>query len=91
MDDEDVGAVDDILDGSFEKLNDSDDDILIHRNDVVPPPIKPEQIPYQVKMNDILSGNIPFATNVSVEHIFIIPSFNIILFHLLRQRVIAPT
>lgn len=70
MDEEDANVVANLFDGSYEKLNESDDDILIHRNDYVPAPIAAavdeDKIPYKVKVNDIISANIPFATNVSV-------------------------
>lgn len=76
MDEEDADVVANLFDGSYEKLNDSDDDILIHRNDYVPAPITDaideDKIPYKVKMNDVISANIPFATNVSDHSFFII-------------------
>lgn len=67
LDEEDCCAIANIFEESFEKLNESDDDILIHRGDVVPPPMKDDaQLPYKVKVNDVISSNIPFATNVSI-------------------------
>lgn len=61
MEDEDIDAVNSILNRSYEKI---DDDIMIQRVDFYPPPIEPEQAPYQVKVNDVISGNMPFAVNV---------------------------
>lgn len=76
MDEEDADVVANIFDGSYEKLNDSDDDILIHRNDYVPAPItdavEKDKKPYKVKVNDVISANMPFATNVSVCSFFMI-------------------
>lgn len=66
LNDEDDGAIGSIFDDSFEKLNDSDDDILIRRCDIIPQPKRENMIPYTVKVDDIISGNMPFATNVSV-------------------------
>lgn len=64
MSDEDAGAIDTIFNVSYEKVNESDDDILIHCSDAIPAPIKPKMVPYQTKANDVISGNIPFAINV---------------------------
>lgn len=94
LNDEDCGLVGNILDGSFEKVNDSDDDILIHRNDIVPQPKKDNMIPYTVKTNDIISGNIPFATNVSVAnllHLSLIVKNESLFSHSFRQRAIVLT
>lgn len=67
MDGEDLEAVEEILNDSYEAL---DDDVMIRRNDVMPPPIPPKLEPYQVKANDIVSGNLPFATDVSLMQLF---------------------
>lgn len=65
------GAVNVSNDG-FENVNDSSDDVLIERNDnsLPMPMVMAAENPYKVKSNDILSGNVPFATNVSVCHTF---------------------
>lgn len=72
MNDEDCNAVISIFDGSYEKVDDSDDDVLIHRNDVIPPPMKTDAVNYMVKKNDIVSGTIPYAVNVIFHSYFII-------------------
>lgn len=66
--DDDVDAMENISNESYEKLNASDDDILVHRGDAMPPPIAEKGLSYQVKANDIVSGNMPYATNVSKKN-----------------------
>lgn len=65
MDEEDHQAVEDIFNSSYEMVNVSDDDILIHKDEYVPRPMS-NSVKLQVKVNDILSGNIPFGTDVSI-------------------------
>lgn len=57
-------AVEDVFNSSYEKCDDSGD-ILVCTKDVIPVPIG-EKNQYEVKKNDILSGNMAFATNVSI-------------------------
>lgn len=47
---------------SFEAI---DGDIMVQRVEFIPPPLQ-EQAAYQVKINDVISGNLPFATDVCV-------------------------
>lgn len=65
----DAEAVDNSFEESHENYG-SDDEVMIHRNTMpstmLPKPIGEPRNPYQVKVNDIVSGNIPFAMNVSV-------------------------
>lgn len=61
---EDAQAIDEVLSASFEQCYDSDDDVLVSTAGIIPQP-KSIKNPYEVKTNDILSGNMPFATNVS--------------------------
>lgn len=61
---EDAQAIDEVLSASYEQCYDSDDDVLVSTAGIIPQP-KSIKNPYEVKTNDILSGNMPFATNVS--------------------------
>lgn len=59
---ENAQAIDDVFNSSFEKCDESGD-VLIYPKDVIPMPLA-EKNPYEVKQNDILSGNMAYATNV---------------------------
>lgn len=53
-----------LLSSSYEECFDDDDEILICKNQIIPAPIASPA--YEVKQNDIVSGNMPFATDVSI-------------------------
>lgn len=59
----DAQAIEKVLNDSYEQVNESDDDVLICIQETIPMPMAMKN-PYQVKSNDILSGNMPFATHV---------------------------
>lgn len=61
--------MEDVFNESYENCNTSDDDVLIRKKDAVPRP-RAEKSKYEVKRNDIISGNMLFATNVSSLFIF---------------------
>lgn len=69
LNNEDAQALEDVFNESYENCDTSGDDILIRKEEVVPRPIA-ERSKYQVKQNDIVSGNMLFATNVSLLFIF---------------------
>lgn len=60
---QDEQAVEEVLNNSYEVCDD-EGDVLISTNDMLPMPIA-ERNPYEMKSNDILSANMPYATNVS--------------------------
>lgn len=66
MNEKDARAVEGVFNASYENYG-SDDAVMIHRSDPVPKPIA-DQNPYQVKVNDALSGKILFALTVSSFH-----------------------
>lgn len=85
--DENAQAADDVFNESFENCDESGD-IMVHSKDILPMPIA-ERNPYEVKQNDIISGNMAFAKNVSIfihiECKFLPnPSKNINIFHCLQ-------
>lgn len=67
---ESAQAVDDVLNESFELCDDSGD-IMVHSKSAesMPMPIA-ERNPYEIKQRDVISGNLPFATNVSILNDF---------------------
>lgn len=59
-------VVDDVLNESFE-LCDISGEVMIHKKSAVSMPMPlAERNPYEVKQYDIISGNLPFATSVSI-------------------------
>lgn len=60
---EESQAIADIFNHSYEQC-DSDGDIFVEKSTPIPPPSKEADNPYQTKVKDIISGNIPFATDV---------------------------
>lgn len=70
---EDANAAESLLEDSYENCDDDDDEVLILKNSDVPVPIA--VCSYEVKKNDNVSANKPFATNVSIL-IFFMPSLN---------------
>lgn len=63
LDTADANAAEQLLDDSYENCYDDDDDVLIFKEATIPIPI---QSRYELKKNDILSKNIPFATDVNL-------------------------
>lgn len=55
-------AVEDVFNSSYEAC-DEEGEILVYTKDVIPMPIG-QRNPYEVKKNDILSGNMAYAINV---------------------------
>lgn len=66
--DDESQAIGGILNESYEQC-DSDGDVFVEKSARIPPPCKNKN-PYETKKNDILSGNLPFATDVSFFSIF---------------------
>lgn len=60
----------DLSNESYENCG-PDDDVMVHRSATLPKPIG-ERNPYLVKVNDLISGKIPFALNVSVFFVSIV-------------------
>lgn len=56
-------TVNDLFEESYENYG-SDDEVMVHRNAMLPKPLL-DRNPYCVKVDDIVSGNFPFAENVS--------------------------
>ncbi|XP_055315745.1 uncharacterized protein LOC129575768 [Sitodiplosis mosellana] len=65
-------AVDDVLNESFELCDDSGD-VMIHSKsaDLMPLPFAVRN-PYEVKQHDIISGNLPYATNDAGDRAYIV-------------------
>lgn len=75
LNEEEAEAIDNIFNHSYEQC-DSDGDIYVEKSTPIPPPSKEAENPYQMKAGDIISGNMPFATNVKTFffHIFFVRS-----------------
>lgn len=67
---DDTEAAEEVFNDSYENYG-SSDEIMIHRTDAAPKPIVHEN-PYQVKTNDMVSGNMPFALNAAGDRSYIL-------------------
>lgn len=68
--DDNAQVIENVINHSFEQC-DEEGEVLVRSKDILPMPIG-ERNAYEMKQNDIISGNMAFAKNVSI---FIIKSF----------------
>lgn len=86
LNESDSRAAEEVFNDSFENYG-SDDDVMIHRRELVPKPIA-DKNSYEVKSNDLLSGNIPFAQNEAGDRSYIVSEGSVWKPVTLTQRIV---
>lgn len=91
LNEEQAQAIDDVFNHSYEQC-DSDGEIYVEKSTPIPAPCKStgdKENPYKTKAADVISGNIPFATSVSIFFFMFLSKFIIIQVHFDTLRCIV--